>query len=94
MTVTLCWPTSRLDVVIEALPPAKDALPIVLPAALNTTLPTGVPELDEATDAVKVTAWPNTLAFGEEVAVVVVGPAPTRCDSDEAFEPTKLLSPL
>src|SRR5260370_27431461 len=47
---------------------------IGVPPALNDTVPVGVPVLGELTltVAVKVTGWPNTDGFSEELAIVVV----------------------
>jgi hypothetical protein len=40
---------------------------------LKVTVPVGVPDADAgATVAVKVTAWPTLLGFGDDVSVVVV----------------------
>jgi len=54
--------------------PLSAPVPSVVPPSLNVTLPVGVPApgATAATVAVKVTDWPNTDGWAEEVTPVVV----------------------
>ena len=61
--------------------------------SLNETLPKGVaPPAAPATVAVKVTAWPKLLGFGEDASEVLLG-ATTDCTSPALDPPLKLVSP-
>ena len=68
-----------------------------VPSIVKVTVPVGVPEpgATAVTDAVKVTAWPDTEGLAEEVTVVVLM-ALTFCVSGEAvlLLVLKLESPL
>ena len=57
-------------------------------------MPLGVPDpLVGVTVAVKVTACPTVLGFGDEDSAVVVATWPTVCVSAGEVLPVKLLSP-
>ena len=63
------------------MPLLKVPVPIGLPPSRNVTVPVGVPEPGATgeTVAVKVTDWPNTDGFADEVTVVVVFALFTTC---------------
>src|ERR1700752_419363 len=71
----MVWlPTASAEVVNVAIPPLSVPVPMGLPPSRNVTVPVGVP-LPGATGetvAVKVTDWPNTDGFVDEVTVVLV----------------------
>jgi hypothetical protein len=69
-----CDPRDNDVVVKVATPEAIDPLPMVVPASLKLTVPVSVTVVHGATRltvAVKVTDWPNTDGFTEDVRVVV-----------------------
>jgi len=75
----LCVPSVSEEVVNEAAPAAKVAVPIAVPPSKNVTVPVGVPEAP-VTVAVNVTACPTELGLTEDesvVEVVVGAGAPT-----------------
>ena len=74
----LCAPSVSEEVVNEAAPAAKVAVPIAVPPSKNVTVPVGVPEAP-VTVAVNVTACPTELGLTEDESVVevVVAGAPT-----------------
>jgi hypothetical protein len=75
----LCAPSVSEEVVNEAAPAAKVAVPIAVPPSKNVTVPVGVPEAP-VTVAVNVTACPTELGLTEDesvVEVVVGAGAPT-----------------
>ena len=72
---------TKLSVLILALP------------SCSTIVPVGVPEPEAAATAmVKLTLWPKTLGFAEELSVTVAAFLFTICVSVEALA-LKLLSP-
>jgi hypothetical protein len=79
-----------LKVAWPLLSEAGMALP---PSTAKLTVPVGVPE-DAETTAVKVTSWPKTLGFAEEVSVIVVPGALTDSVNEAPLAALKLLSPL
>ena len=74
-------PTASAEVVKVAMPPLSVPVPIGLPPSRNVTVPVGVPDpgATAETVAVKVTAWPKTDGFTDEVTVVVVSALLTTC---------------
>jgi len=70
----LCEPALSEEVVKVACPEALSVpVPSVVAPSLKVTVPLGVPPpLAGVTVAVKVTAWPNALGFGDEDSVVTV----------------------
>ena len=70
----VCGPAARAEVVNVATPPLSVPESIGLPPSRNVTDPVGVPVpgATAATVAVKVTDWPNTEGFWDEVTAVVV----------------------
>jgi hypothetical protein len=77
-TAVIEWaPTARLDAVKPAVLPERAALPKSVLPSLNVTIPVVTP--DEVTSAVKVTAWPATEGFSEELTVVEVDAFVTVC---------------
>ena len=71
------------------------AVPMALPLSKNWTVPVAVPAPGEtaATVAVKVTDWPKTEGFAEDVKVVVVLALLTTWLTVELVLVTKLESP-
>ena len=76
--------TPRLEVVRLALPPLRVAVPRELEPSLKVTVPVGVPlpGAAAATVAVKVTDWPKTEGFADDVTEVVVASLVTVCGQD------------
>ena len=73
--MVIVWlPTESVEVEKVATPPLSGPLPIVVTPSLNRTMPVGVPApgADAVTVAVKVTNWPNTEGFTDEVTGGVV----------------------
>ena len=69
----MVWlPTASVEVANVALPELKAAVARVAAPSRKVTVPVGVPAPGETalTVAVKVTAWPNTDGFTDEVTVV------------------------
>jgi hypothetical protein len=69
----MVWlPTASVEVANVALPELKAAVASVAAPSRKVTVPVGVPAPGETalTVAVKVTAWPNTDGFTDEVTVV------------------------
>ena len=106
--MTLCAPAAVKDTLAEAVPlaaapaPVKTAavpvtvpVPMVLPPAVNVTVPVGpAPLLPVAIAAVNVTAWPTgTEATPPLLAVVVVGASVIVMASAGEVLVVKLLSP-
>jgi hypothetical protein len=57
-----------------ACPPLSVAVPSVVAPSAKVTVLVGVPDpLVGVTVAVKVTAWPNALGFGDELAARLLG---------------------
>jgi hypothetical protein len=65
-------PTDREEVLKDALPLLRVALPREVAPSLKVTLPVGVPVVLELTVAVKVTDWPDTEGLTDEITPVVV----------------------
>ena len=74
-------PTARAGVVNVAIPPLRVPVPIGLPPSRKVTAPIGVPAPGAIAEtvAVKVTDWPNTDGFADEVTVVAVFALFTTC---------------
>jgi hypothetical protein len=71
--VMLCVPTARVEMDNVATPlEFSDDVPICSVPSWKVTCPVGVPEVPEATLAVKVTVCPSVDGFTDEVNVVVV----------------------
>ena len=69
----MAWlPRESAEIVKEALPELRLAIPSVVVPSRKTTVPVGVPEPGgtELTAAVRVTAWPNSDGFSELMTVV------------------------
>lgn len=68
------FPSASAKVVNVATPPISVPVPMGLPPSRNMTVPVGVPDPGAAGEmvAVKVTDWPKTLGFAEEITEVVV----------------------
>jgi hypothetical protein len=90
-------PTARADVVNVATPPMIVPDPIGPPPSRNVTVPVGVPAPGgtAATVAVKVTDWPKTEGFTDEVTAVSVLALLTTCGLpvSEPVLPLKFPSP-
>ena len=69
-----CAPGGRVAVIKLALPRIRVTVPNVEPALLNVTVPVGtpLPGAFAATVAEKVTHWPYTDGFTDDVTEVVV----------------------
>ena len=65
---------ARDEIAKVATPPLSVPVPRVAPPSLNVTLPVGVPLPGAAavTVAVKVTDWPKTEGFADDVTAVVL----------------------
>ncbi len=88
-----CAPTAREAVVSVAMPEESSVpVPRLLAPSRNVTVPVGMPA-GELTVAVKVTGWPKTLGFAEEIAVTVVAALFTVCDNGEELLGSKFVSP-
>ena len=74
-------PTANAEVVNVAIPPLSVPVPTGLPPSRKVTVPVGVPAPGATgeTVAVKVTDWPNTEGFADEVTVVAVSALLTTC---------------
>ena len=73
----------------------RTPVPIVPAPSLNPTLPGGVPAPAEVTVAVKVTDWPVTDGFTDDVSVVDVGVVPAAVTTwDTGAEVLALKAPL
>src|ERR1019366_3141171 len=73
--------TAKADVLNVAIPLLNVPVPIGLPPSRNVTDPVGVPPPGATgeTVAVKVTDWPKTEGFTDEVTAVVVLALLTTC---------------
>jgi len=88
-----CAPTAREAVVSVAMPEESSApVPRLVAPSRNVTVPVGVPA-GELTVAVKVTGWPKTLGFAEEIDATVVAPLFTVCDNADELLGLKFVSP-
>ena len=65
---------ARDEIAKVATPPLNVPVPSVVPPSLKVTLPVGVPLPGAAavTVAVKVTDWPKTEGFADDVTAVVL----------------------
>jgi hypothetical protein len=72
LAVRECVPTDRLEVVSEAAPLLKAAVPRETEPSKNCTVPVAVPPPLTPTLAVKVIAWPTTDGLADEVREVDV----------------------
>jgi hypothetical protein len=70
----IVWvPTAKAAVEKVTLPAVKVPVPrVVVPPSRKVTVPVGVPGDELVTVAVKVTLWPKSDGFSDEVSVVVV----------------------
>ena len=91
----LCEPAPSEEVVkVACLEALSVPVPSVVAPSLKVTVPVGVPDpLVGVTVAVKVTACPTVLGFGDEDSAVVVAAWPTVCVSAGEVLPVKLPSP-
>jgi len=88
-----CAPTAREAVVRVAMPEESTVpVPRLVVPSRNVTVPVGMPA-GELTVAVKVTGWPKTLGFTEEIDVTVVAALFTVCDNGEELLGSKFVSP-
>jgi len=88
-----CAPTAREAVVSVAMPEESSVpVPRLAAPSRNVTVPVGMPA-GELTVAVKVTGWPKTLGFAEEIAVTVVAPLFTVCANGDELLGLKFVSP-
>ena len=87
--------TARFAVVKLALPLESVLFPRVVEPSLKVTVPVGVPLPGAAAEtvAVKVTDWPKTDGFADDVTVVVVASFVTVWVRTDVKLPVKLLSP-
>jgi hypothetical protein len=92
--VIVCEPVVSDDVITLALPPLRVVVPNTMAPDLNVTEPVGVPDVDEVTAAVNVTAVPDVEGFCEDVNVVLVAPFVTTWDIADDVLPALLASPL
>jgi hypothetical protein len=95
--VTLCGlPATDSAVVLTVATPEPFSVPVpnVVAPSLNVTVPVGVPApgATAVTIAVRVTDWPNTDGFRDEVSAVVVLAGPTVCVIADEVLPLKLVS--
>src|SRR6266581_2818965 len=91
----MVWLLADSDAVANVVWPRASSVPVpsVVVPSLKVTVPVGVPRLWSETVAVKVTDWPNTEGFVEEVNVVVVLSLLTVCVSVGEVLPLTLASP-
>src|SRR5436190_3258483 len=95
----MLWlPTVKAEVAQVADPAASACAlqPVIeLAPSLKSTVPLGVPAPGAVavTVAVKVTDWPNTDGFAEDVTAVVVEAWLTTCDTAELVLVMKFVSP-
>ena len=82
----------RVNIVLAGVVSAALVASAVVPS-LNTTWPVGVPPLP-LTVAVKVTDWPNTAGFVEEVSVATLSALLTVWVNVAEVLVLKLVSPL
>jgi len=95
VTVIVWLPTESNEVANVALPALKLAVPNVAAPSRNVTVPVGVPVAGATalTVAVKVTAWPKTDGFTDEVTVVKLLALFTVCVMAEEVLLAKFVSP-
>ena len=74
-------PADKDDVVNVATPPLRVPVPMELPPSRNVIVPVGVPVAGATGEivAVKVTDWPKTDGFTDEVTTIVVSALVTTC---------------
>jgi len=88
-----CVPTAREAVVSVAMPEESSVpVPRLLAPSRNVTVPVGMPA-GELTVAVKVTGWPKTLGFAEEIYATVVEALFTVCYNADELLGLKFVSP-
>src|SRR6266536_6068306 len=88
-----CAPTAREAVVSVAMPEESSVpVPRLAAPSRKATVPVGVPA-GELTVAVRVTGWPKTLGFTEEIAVTVVAPLFTVWDNGDEVRGLKFVAP-
>jgi hypothetical protein len=94
-TVIVWLPTVRDELAKVALPELKLDVPSVATPSKNVTVPVGVPEpgATALTVAVKVTDWPNTEGFTDEVTVVELDAWLTVWVMAAEVLPVKFVSP-
>jgi hypothetical protein len=96
--LTVCPATDKVLMAVLVATPLLFRLtgvPKFAVSIINCTVPVGVPPPEAGvTVAVKVTLWPNTDGFTEEVTAVAVPLLPTVCVSPGEMLLAKLLSPL
>jgi len=90
-----CEPTANEEVVNDACPFSRLRMLSVVAPSWKATVPVAVPApgAAAATMAVKVTPWPNTLGFAEELSVTVAASLFTTCDHDDELLALKFVSP-
>jgi hypothetical protein len=76
--VIVSLPTASVEVLKVAVPEEfRVPVPSVVPLSLKVTVPVGAAEpVAWATVAVKITVWPETAGFSEELTEVVVAVVP------------------
>ena len=87
-------PTASPAVENDAVPPLSVSVPNVFDPALNVTVPAGVPVVEDATVAVKVTNSPEVDGFAEDDRVVEVLALVTTLLSAVEVLGSKCTSPL
>src|SRR5450631_442386 len=77
----------RAEVAKVAVPALRVPVPIGLPPSMKVTIPAGIPApgATAETVAVKVTDWPKTVGFTEEVTAVVVFALVTATEAVEVL---------
>jgi hypothetical protein len=73
-------PAASVEVVMPAVPPLSDFDPRLFVPDLKVTEPVGVPDVEDITVAVKVTAVPPADGFTDEVNAVLVAALVTVWD--------------
>src|SRR5216684_2488487 len=99
-TAVMLWAPIASELLLQVADPAASACApqpvMVVPASLKFTVPVGVPAPGAVAlmVAVKVTDWPNTDGFADELRLVVVDAWLTVCVSVALVLVVKLVSPL
>ena len=90
-----CKPAVSAEIVKDACPLSRFAVPRFVSPSRNVTAPVGVPDpgAEALTVAVATTGWPKTLGFGETLTVTVGTSRFTICINVEEVPALKLLSP-
>jgi hypothetical protein len=93
----IVWlPTARVEVVNVAVPELTEPVPSVAAPSKKVTVPVFTVAVDgelAVTVPVKVTGWPKTAGFADELMVVVVLAAFTVCVREDEVLALKLASP-